>query len=383
MRRVSHIEKTFSYLGYISNVIGSTILLVIVGHFLIGATIFIKHSVQNNGDHQAQSTSGDRREILPVYDNYPNNSDFWKEHLNIWGSHFEPYYHWRRNGFQGKYINVSSEGIRNTVITTKSSKNAKNIFMFGGSTLWGTGSKDKHTIPSFVQAMLGKDYKIYNYGETGYVSTQELNFLLKQLAEGNVPDMVVFYDGVNDGYAGVYSPAIPRDVQNLRMQSEINKNKSIFFELYKKSNYKRLIDFFSKNTEKWDNEISSKIKNNSASVVKLYEAHIRQVKALGKEYGFETFFFWQPNLFSGERDTFPHEKRIIQNSSLTFIESQRQLYLYAKSAFTGRDSEKIFFLGDIFNQVNEPLYIDWCHIGPNGNKIIAQQIFNNIKVQVQ
>ncbi len=67
--------------------------------------------------------------------------------------------------------------------------------MFGGSTLWGTGVKDEHTIPSFLQSFLGKDYDVYNYGETGYVSMQELNYLLHMLAKGNIPEAVIFYDG--------------------------------------------------------------------------------------------------------------------------------------------------------------------------------------------
>ncbi len=253
--------------------------------------------------------------------------------------------------------------------------------MFGGSSLWGTGSKDEHTIPSFLQSLLGEDYKIYNYAETGYVSTQELNFLLHQLAKGNLPDAIIFYDGVNDGYVGVYSPAIPRGVHNLRMTYKNERKDNVFIELYHASNYKKLVDFFSKNqaTKKWDDEISSKIQLNSSSVVELYEAHIKQVKALGKEYGFKAFFFWQPNLFSRTRDGLPYEEAIIQKASPVFVESQHQVYLDAKSTFSNRENEQIFFLGDIFNQIKEPIYIDWCHVGHNGNEIIARRMFDNIK----
>lgn len=37
-----------------------------------------------------------------------------------------------------------------------------------------------------------------NYGENAYVSTQGLIHLILLLESGDVPDMVIFYDGVND-----------------------------------------------------------------------------------------------------------------------------------------------------------------------------------------
>ncbi len=145
MKAIHRIEKFFSLLGYISNVVGTIVLLLIIGHFLIG--IYVKLFVQNipdNKDH-VQSVSGDERETLPVYDDYSDNGEFWKEHKKTWSTHFEPYYHWRRGGFQGKYTNVSDDGVRRSV-TLGNHEDAKKIFMFGGSTLWGTGSKDEHTI---------------------------------------------------------------------------------------------------------------------------------------------------------------------------------------------------------------------------------------------
>ena len=267
----------FSFFRYISTIVGLTLLLIVAGHFLLGAVRHIRHTYKDTFETIAisKTLSGDIRENLPVYENYINNSEFWNEHIQAaWTtSHFEPYYHWRRGGFDGKYTKVSNGGVRHTV-TTGTIKDAKKIFMFGGSTLWGTGSKDEHTIPSFLQSMLGKRYKLYNYGETGYVSTQELNYLLYQLAKGNIPDAVIFYDGVNDGYAGAYSPAIPRDVQNLRIRYKNEKRVNAFVKLYEASNYKKLFTFLfgGKVSNDWDDEIAPRINANSLSVIKFYEA---------------------------------------------------------------------------------------------------------------
>ena len=42
---------------------------------------------------------------------------------------------------------------------------------------------------------------VTNFGETGYVSTQNLIALMLELRAGRRPDVVVFYDGVNDTYS--------------------------------------------------------------------------------------------------------------------------------------------------------------------------------------
>ena len=366
-----------SFLKYISNVTGSTILLLVLGHFIIGMAVSIHRSTEKN---KKQIVSEDIREILPVYDNYPEYKYYWREFNNAWGTRFEPYYHWRRNFFNGKYINIANNGTRASTLP-KNTNTQANIFIFGGSTTWGTGAIDKHTIPSFLQQKInqsGLDFRVTNYGESGFVSTQELNLLLQQLAHGNIPDTVIFYDGVNDGYAGVYSPAIPRDVQNLRIKYKREKKENILLKIYNFSNYKKLINYLIKN-KKWDTKVSSKIKKNSRSTIKFYEEHIRQVKALGKEYGFKTFFFWQPNLFSSKGEkVLPYEEVILQEYSATLKASQQQVYKIAKSNFLNRESENIFFLGDVFSKNNKPIFIDWSHLGPDGNKIIATKIFNSI-----
>ena len=393
MINIQQIKRFFSLIQYIWLITGITILLLFLGHYILGAAAHIKDLIQEES-HGEEATKGqviDTRANSPVYANFPEKNDFWKEHLKTWDTHFEPYHHWRRDGFIGKYTNVSQQGVRLTVKEGTRS-GAKKIFMLGGSTLWGTGSPDGKTIPSILQSLLGDDYDIYNFGETGYVSTQELNYLLYQLSIGNIPDVVIFYDGVNDGYAGTYSPAIPRDPQGLREWENYKKEKEeqrLFVrgaaKLYEMSNYKRLVTDLQRQLfgdpqplDEWDNLVKIDIKSNSMLVMDMYEAHIRQVKALSKEYGFEAFFFWQPNLFSLTRISNSYEKSVIEKSSSIWVESQQTVYAVAKERLSKREHEYIYFLGNIFDEVDEPIYIDWAHVGPNGNQIVATEIFRHI-----
>jgi hypothetical protein len=251
--------------------------------------------------------------------------------------------------------------------------------MFGGSTLWGTGAPDDKTIASYLQAKLGANFDVYNYGETGYVSAQELNSLLLLLAQGHLPDIVIFYDGVNDGYAGAYSPAIPRDPHNLRLEDPAVY--PLVLRLLDHSNYKKLFKLLAGNSSSaaWDQKIAPAIDKNSAGVVDMYEALVRQVNGLASEYGFEAYFFWQPNLFSLTREHLtPYEKNSIERESTTLVASQQAVYREAARRFSNRESDNIFFLGNIFDKREEPIYIDWHHVGPHGNEIIADAMVRSM-----
>ena len=76
------------------------------------------------------------------------------------------------------------------------------VWFFGGSTVFGLGQRDDHTIPSeFAQAAwaAGLPVDVVNFGVHGDVHWMEANRLREALASGlPPPDLVVFYDGWND-----------------------------------------------------------------------------------------------------------------------------------------------------------------------------------------
>jgi lysophospholipase L1-like esterase len=368
MSKYPKAERLFSLLGDISSFITITAIFLVIGHYLIGFAFSVATSVRL--DPRAES---------PAYENYRDRSALWEEQNKMQKVHFEPYYHWKQPAYAGKYINIDHKSVRNTVREPDVIV-GKKIFMFGGSTLWGHGSPDESTIPSIVQSLLGDEVDVYNYGEDGFVSTQELNYLLHQLALGNVPDVVIFYDGVNDGYAGAYSPAIPRDPQNLRMEY-LNKSENGFIQWIAQSNYNKLAKYIvrkmrsgNSESQEWDKIVEPNIGINARGVVEMYEAHIKQVRALAKEYKFKAYFFWQPNLFSLTKKLLAHTEEITKNTSPVMVKSQHQVYLEAKEKFSKREKEKIFFLGNVFDDVERPIYFDWCHVGPEGNRLIAEKM---------
>ena len=106
--------------------------------------------------------------------------------------------------FQGKYVNVSEAGFRNVgnqgpwpPLPTNF-----NVFVFGGSTMFGYGVADDETFASYLQEALGrysaKQVCVYNFGAGYYYSTQERLLFERLLTHGQKPDLAMFVDGLND-----------------------------------------------------------------------------------------------------------------------------------------------------------------------------------------
>jgi hypothetical protein len=76
------------------------------------------------------------------------------------------------------------------------------VWMFGGSTTYGEGQRDGHTIASELARLAeaaGTPIEIRNYGQRGFVAWQEaLLFEQESTDPDGRPDIAVFYDGAND-----------------------------------------------------------------------------------------------------------------------------------------------------------------------------------------
>ena len=76
------------------------------------------------------------------------------------------------------------------------------VWFFGGSTMYGAGQRDEHTIPSVIARLSERDglpVRAVNYGQAGALLWQEVALYQLLLAQGEPPpDLAVFYDGYND-----------------------------------------------------------------------------------------------------------------------------------------------------------------------------------------
>ena len=77
--------------------------------------------------------------------------------------------------------------------------------MYGGSTTYGLNQRDDHTIASELARVAhehGVTIDIDNRGALGHLHWMEAERFAWDLTIEAPPDMVIFYDGVNEGWAG-------------------------------------------------------------------------------------------------------------------------------------------------------------------------------------
>jgi lysophospholipase L1-like esterase len=353
-------------------VIGATLLLIL---FLEVTCALVYHLLprKSGPDYFQESAS---------YKNSPWIHDYDKELFSSYNTSWRPYVYWRRTPHKGKYINIDERGIRYTVpgkVAAGDAAKKLKIFMFGGSTLWGEGVRDQFTIPSQLAqdlAARGLSTEITNFGEVAYVNTQELIELVLQLERGNIPDVVIFYDGYNDVYAALQNQAAgftqfewKRELE-YNISTRYNKLKKVFL-LNSLDRYYlgKLIKSLS-NKLSYQEPFSQKSKTLKNDVVEVYLNNLKIITALGKAYGFVPLFYWQPVIYTKKTLT-PFEKRFA-------TEPLGDFYRQSQAVMRARSQEfapyHFFDISGLFAAANHEVYLDYCHVNEDANRIIARRI---------
>lgn len=121
---------------------------------------------------------------------------------------YVPYLLVRTADHDGEHIHVE-DGIRRTWEPADLPDDAPELWVFGGSTVWGEGHRDEHTLPSNLARLAHADgvrVRVVNMGERGSTTWQDVLRFEQALAARTAPVAAVFYGGVNDIYAQLQDP---------------------------------------------------------------------------------------------------------------------------------------------------------------------------------
>ena len=110
---------------------------------------------------------------------------------------YKPFIGWRRLPLESQMVNVGEDGLRQHSVGRDNAPESPSVAFFGGSTVWGTGVDDNSTIPAQFDEITD-GFEVFNYGEAGWTSRQSLAQVINLINQGEPPDIVVFYSGVND-----------------------------------------------------------------------------------------------------------------------------------------------------------------------------------------
>jgi len=383
-------------IGHIKNVwliCGITILLLLGVEITSKILVFIRLQVANvEPESRIHADAFENTEWAAAYFEELNSLIARPGRLK-----WHPYVYWRGAPFKGKYTNIDEQGLRHTWNEKKnhsSSTKPLRVFMFGGSTLWGTGAEDDATIPSAVAKLLAKnDFKaiVTNFGSTGYVTTQEAIALLRELQRGNVPDLVVFYDGANDTFSTFQNKGVAGLPQNeANREREFNLLRpNMAPRLYKETlrtavqnsaTYQVVRSLVRRTTgnELPDGEprptTPASATQVGSEVARVYAWNVKFVANLGNLYGFKTVFYWQPVIFNKEmRSTYEQEVyNDIRGLEIFYRESTVRVKALLADFLGFHD------ISDIFKDDSKPYFIDPWHIAGSGDAIIARRMMQEI-----
>lgn len=255
---------------------------------------------------------------------------------------------------------------------------------FGGSTTWGVGSNDENTYPSIFSKI--SNYKAINYAETGWVSRQSLSLLNNLYISNNntKKKVITFYDGVNDIFY-----LCRKDFRALGtsreafIQDKINQGKNIF-SFYK--TFYQLKMFTSTVVNRLTFKLGISLQTNDMNYSPIYDCGNDskkaefvgnsilktwlQAQALAKANGDTFVAILQPVTVIGKSSYsyLPMEPKNINSLTKEFD----AVYSYLRKE-APEEIDNFFDFSEIFDECMN-CYIDFSHTGPQGNRIIAENL---------
>ena len=247
--------------------------------------------------------------------------------------------------YDAKYTHVRRLARR----TLTTSEAGPTIWFFGGSTVFGIGQRDEHTIPSEIVRLAkhaGTPVNAVNFGFPSYASWQEVGLMKRALADRPAPDLIVFYHGINDFGVICRQLALgiePDGLGNPLAQEQPKKPKTVC----------------TSEPQAVGALIASAVSRSMADAAS-WAGPIPIVS------------YWQP--FAGTRapkeTDGPLRKALKVNA--TGLQSQGKPYRAALALVKPRPVD----LTDVFDSYDGPLFFDWAHTNELGAHLVAKAMWD-------
>ncbi len=346
-------------------------------------------------DHFSAVETPDRRVIEAGYNGEAWPIQHYRE-LQLLQERWRPFVYFRQKPFSGETIAIDQDGLRLTwepppAPVDRGTARAVKVLMLGGSSLWGFGARNDQTIPSLVARKLQEAsfrIEMKNLAEIGYVSTQEVVALVRELQSGYRPDLVIFYDGVNDTTSALLEgeAAVTTNEQNRRAEFNIRQSPArlgaaLIARLVADSASYRFAQVIGRrltgSTGAGRPPSADRSSELAAAVVRRYQANLEIVDKLGQGFGFEALHFWQPVVFDKPALT-PYEREEAARFAWT-REFFQKVHDGLQASAALRDNPRFHDLSQLFAASDRLVFIDYCHTTESANATIADAIAADIE----
>lgn len=295
--------------------------------------------------------------------------------------------------FHGRYVNVE-HGQRRTTDSPAVARHT--LFVIGGSAVYAAEVPDQETIPSHLQRLLNArqpgEWRVENYGAISVTTGQQVELL------GTLPvrpgDLVVFYDGVNDVYQGVYN-GDPRGWvagENRKQLKGAGFFKAALVKINAKYAASKLQSYSAFAGTVLGNLVNrqnlvrkshlddpGKVAALARETAEVFRANIAEANRIAKERGAGFVHFLQPQIF-GERRRTPYEDAVVNNFYINpnGLETAFMTgYPLLREAVPGVAS---FDLSGVLEErrPGQEFYLDFCHVNHIANARIAAAIMDHV-----
>ena len=244
------------------------------------------------------------------------------------------------------------------------------IWIFGGSTVFGYGVKNNETISAYLEKILNNEFKVINFGTAFYWSTQERILLNNLLTKYEKPSKIIFINGINE-FAKYYrydESAMSQSIRDNINKSSRSKFIDYIYERINRLNFVRLInEKFLKNDSKEQLFIDNE---EIDQTVNLYLKNQKIIRGISNEFNIDLIQILQPAPIypdSYSSSNIPEDFKWHTDKNLNYqkVKSGYKRYL-------DKISDKIIDLSKF--KITEPMYIDGVHYSPQFNFKIAEKI---------
>ncbi|HYB99596.1 MAG TPA: hypothetical protein VEC57_10745 [Candidatus Limnocylindrales bacterium] len=291
---------------------------------------------------------------------------------------YVPFVEWRRLPMQTGSVTVDERGYR---VHRRGPENnrpdSRTIGFFGGSTMWGQGAPDDGTIPAIFDQKTD-EFVVTNYGESGHTSRQQLDQLLSLVNTGQMPQVVVFYDGFNHVWThcnyGVTTSLNGHMAEN-KLRRALTETPALGF-VYSDiiappvEFVRRIIGekkFIRDDFCCHDDPVRAR------QVAETLVETWRIARDVVEARGGRLYVFLQPNAYLG-RPRIDH----LRLDRIVGAEQFRAVYPLIQAILAERRLDYVTDLTRAFDG-QDYIYIDDAHVSPNGNAIIAARMIDRIR----
>ena len=311
--------------------------------------------------------------------------------LETWvlrGYRYEPWTQFREGPYRGRFVNVDERGVRSGPAGAPWPPDGRvvNVFVFGGSTIFGYGLPDDQTVPHHLERYLarrtaGHTVRVYNFAAGYFFSTQERILFERLVGSGARPALAVFIDGLNDFYNASGEPEFTPRLEALWSGLERSPDRGLA-DVVRELPMARAAGLLRDRLRPARDGGTAPVRRLPPAppppepadvvverVIVRFQENRRMIEAVAAAYGIPIVIAWQPVPTYGydlrhhafaPRDFGPHER-----SRLGY---PKVAALYRSGAF----GPHVVWCADIQERLHEALYIDSVHYTPRMARRVAR-----------